>query len=406
MKPLTAHLIALAFFLLSSTLSFAGWGDALLKQVVKDVATETAKQEVSKAVINQFNKADPNYTGPKTAAEAEAESAALSHSAQTITLDPLNPKKDLSNTKLAKNLKTKTNRVVVGGFRVAFILSNVASASEDNGLLNLGNSAASSSGITTIHQDRSVKMEKLLYGINESDMQAIADQAYADFMQKLHSSGLEVLPSSTFVNSPQFAEIDKTPAPYKKDSGWFRPNDIHVYSPRQLPLWFCHADAQLGDKGPLSLGNWKKINKFSGDNNVIVLVPQIVINFADMQSSGRRSMFKKAKVSSEDVVHLAQGQTSLFGYYSEQGAPSGHLGAITLKKHLIVPGEFAVNYLVDETDNSVWVNSMTRLTGAAGTIHNTETWAVVANPTVFKQYSLAGSATAADAFIELLKESH
>ncbi|MEN8661645.1 MAG: hypothetical protein ACN4GF_01775 [Lentimonas sp.] len=54
----------------------------MLKQVVKDVATETVKQEATKAVVNQFNKADPNYTGPKTASEAETESEALSHSVQ------------------------------------------------------------------------------------------------------------------------------------------------------------------------------------------------------------------------------------------------------------------------------------------------------------------------------------
>lgn len=79
--------------------------------------------------------------------------------------------------------------------------------------MNFGNSAASSTSITTIRQDRSVKMEKLLLGIDEADMQAIADQAYADFTYKLQASGLEVLPSSTFLNSSQFAEIATTPAP-------------------------------------------------------------------------------------------------------------------------------------------------------------------------------------------------
>jgi hypothetical protein len=211
MKYLPAKTLSLLACFLLPLYAQAGWGDALLKQVVKDVATETVKQEATKAIVNQFNKADPNYEGPKTASQAESESAALSVSALTVEAEALNPTKDFSNTKLIKNVKKRTNRVVVGGFRVAFILSNVASASEDNGLLNLGNSAGS--GMKTIHQDRTVKMEKILYGINEADMQAITDQAYNDFVQKLQASGLEVLPASTFLNSPQFAEIDQTPAP-------------------------------------------------------------------------------------------------------------------------------------------------------------------------------------------------
>lgn len=403
MNCLKTKPVVLSIALLFPALCFAGWGDALLKQVVKDVATETVKQEATKAVVNQFNKADPNYTGPKTAAEAESESAALSNAVQNISLEPLNAKKDFSNTKLLKNVKKSTNRVVVGGFRVTYILSNVASASEDNGLLNLGNSAGS--GMKTIHQDRTVKMEKILYGVDESDMQAIADQAHAEFMKKLQASGLEVLPSSTFLNSPQFAEIEQTTAPYKKDSGWFRPNDIHTYSPRALPLWYGHFDANsYGDKGPLSLGNWKKINKFSGDNNVIVLIPQITINFADMQSSGRRKLFKKASVKAEDIVHLTKGKTCMYAFYSKQGAPSGDLGATILKDSYNVPGKFAVNYLVDDSDNATWVNSMTRLTGAAGNIHSSETWAVVANPSVFKQFALAGTNAVGDCFIELLQQ--
>ncbi|MGJ8651311.1 MAG: hypothetical protein ACSHX4_13205 [Opitutaceae bacterium] len=403
MKYLPTKTLYLLASILLPLYAQAGWGDALLKQVVKDVATETVKQEATKAIVNQFNKADPNYEGPKTASQAESESAALSVSAITVETEALNPTKDFSNTKLIKNVKKRTNRVVVGGFRVAFILSNVASASEDNGLLNMGNSAGS--GMKTIHQDRTVKMEKILYGIDEADMQAITDQAYNDFVQKLQASGLEVLPASTFLNSPQFAEIDQTPAPYKKDSGWFRPNDIHVYSPTTLPLWFGHFDANgYGDKGALSLGNWKKVNKFSGDNNVIVLIPQLTINFADMQSSGRRSMFKKASVKAEDIIHFTSNNTCMLAFYSKAGAPSGDLGATALEDNYHVPGKFAVNYLVDETDNATWVNSMTRLTGTSGNIHSSETWAVVANKNVFKQYTAAGGGVINSAFIELLKQ--
>lgn len=161
-------------------------------------------------------------------------------SALTVETEALNPTKDFSNTKLIKNVKKRTNRVVVGGFRVAFILSNVASASEDNGLLNIGNSAGS--GMKTIHQDRTVKMEKILYGINEADIQAITDQAYNDFVQKLQASGLEVLPASTFLNSPQFAEIDQTPAPYKKIPVGSAPTTFTFTAP---PLYHSGSDTSM-----------------------------------------------------------------------------------------------------------------------------------------------------------------
>lgn len=402
MQKLLTATIPVTLFLLAHSFAHAGWGDALLKQVVKDVATETVKQETTKAIVNQFNKADPNYQGPKTAAQAEAESAALSQSTASLSAEPISSK-DLDGTKHIKRIKKKTDKVIVGGFRVAFILSNVATASEDNGLLNLGNSAGSATGITTVHQDRTVKKEKLLNNIDESVMQAIADAAYADFMAKLQASGVQVLPSSTLINSPHFANVDITPNPYKKDSGWFRPNDIHVYSPTALPLWFGHFDSGFGNVGALALGPWKSMNKVANENDAMIIIPQFVINFASMESSGRRSMFKKASVTTSNVIHLTSGTTRMMGFQSDKPSAGGDLGTVSLDDNYYVSGDFAVDYLVDDTDNAAWVNSMTRLTGTAGNIHSTETWAVVANPQRFKTIAIAATDAASDAFIELLK---
>ena len=183
MKTISCLLLSIFF-----TSSVFGWGEALLKHVAKEVV----KDQATKVVLDTISKSDPNYQGPKTAEEAAAESAALS--VQELELEAIDPDKGISGTKNIKRLKKQTRRVAVAGFRVAFILSNVASASENNSLLNLGNTAGSAIGLTTIHQDRTVKKEKLLYNVSEADMQAIADAAYDDFVAQLKASGVEVVP--------------------------------------------------------------------------------------------------------------------------------------------------------------------------------------------------------------------
>ncbi|MEN8661647.1 MAG: hypothetical protein ACN4GF_01785 [Lentimonas sp.] len=76
---------------------------------------------------------------------------------------------------------------------------------------------------------------------------------------------------------------------------------------------------------------------------MIVLIPQITINFASMKPSGRRMMFKKAKVSAEDVIHLTENTTFMHGFYSKKGAPRRDLGYAALAENFYVPGQFAVN---------------------------------------------------------------
>lgn len=399
----TSLVVPLLFALIAST-AFAGWGD-LVKVVAQDVVKEKVKEEATGAVVSAFTKDSPEYEGPKTAEEAEAAANGLLVDTEVLALEPLDVSKDLNGAKQFRRLGDADSRVAVVGFRVVFVLSNTASASENNALLNLGNSSASASGFKTVHQDRTVKMEKLLQGIDEATMQAIADAAYTDFMAKLAASGREVVPVETILAAEDFEAIEKTGVnPYKKDSGWFRPNDIYVYSPQALPLWFGHFDANgFGNVGPLSIGNWKRLNSISVDQNAVLVIPQIVINFAAMQSSGRNKLFRKAEVSSEEVVHAVPATTLMHGFHAKKKV-AGDLYSVSLKERLDVPGKFAVNYLVDETDNAAWVNSLTRLTGAAGNIHSTETWAVVANPDVFKAYALAAAGGASQAFVELLKQ--
>ena len=135
---------------------------------------------------------------------------------------------------------------------------------------------------------------------------------------------------------------------------------------------------------------------------MILLVPQYVVNFASMASSGRGSLFKKAKVEANTVLHLGQGQTMLHAFHSKKPSAGGDFGTMYLKDPYYMPGEFAVDYLVDESDNASFVNSVTRLTGTAGNIHSNETWAVYANPTVFRAYSEKAIAQASAAYVDLI----
>lgn len=113
-------------------------------------------------------------------------------------------------------------------------------------------------------------------------------------------------------------------------------------------------------------------------------------------------MFKKAKAEASTVLHLGEGQTMLHAFHSKKPSAGGDFGTMYLKKPYYMPGDFAVDYLVDESDNASFVNSVTRLTGATGNIHSSETWAVYANPSVFMAYSGKAIAQASAAYVDLI----
>lgn len=63
-------------------------------------------------------------------------------------IEPVDSRKDIDGERNIRHREKQAPRGAIARFRVAFVLSNVAAASENNPPLNLGNTAGSATGIT------------------------------------------------------------------------------------------------------------------------------------------------------------------------------------------------------------------------------------------------------------------
>lgn len=400
-RSAAAVALATTAFVLLPAAGYAGFGN-LIKQAAKQAAVDKAKEEAGKAIVKAVlgdpAKEELSYE------EAQAEAMSLSFAPDEISSGSLD-EKDFGATKpLSKLRKQSDGKVAVVGFRVAFMTSNAASASDNKALSNLGNS--SGSGLRTIYQDETVKMQLLLQGIEFSQMQAITDAAYVDFMERLQSSGLEVIPADDILARPEFQEIEGAEGtaaePYKKGAMFARPQDVFVFSPSGMPLWFGHWDTgSWGDKGPMERATWKSLNALSAETGAMLLCPQITLNFAHVDSSGQGTMFKDASVKAENTLHLVSGHTYLYAGWAKARI-AGPFTMAALKKPHDIPGKFAVNALIDERNNASWVNGISRMTGQPGRITRAETYAVVANPTAYQSLAEAAARTANAAFVAMV----
>lgn len=183
-----------------------------------------------------------------------------------------------------------SNRVAVAGFRVVFTVQDSVSA-------QVRASYLPGRDMTGAHASMTVALK----GVDAATMQALTDQAYAQFLQQLAAAGREVVPLEQI--QPLYADLKlaKTSAdtPYQKEVGG---RTGLAFSPTGLPLWWTHADYPTwGDQGMISQGNYKKAIAFSKDVNAFVITPTFVVDFASMESSGNRSglMAKEASVGAQ-----------------------------------------------------------------------------------------------------------
>lgn len=167
----------------------------------------------------------------------------------------------------------KSKRVAVAGFRVVFVNHTEAKAMVRASYLPGRDTTGASA-----------KMIVDLEGVDNTTLQAITDAAYARFIEQIKATGREIVPTSEMASF--FAEVKAQPVPM---AGAFMNSKGLVFSPTGLPLWFGAQDF------------WGKGGGFGGGNDVpfaklsvalgapITIAPLIVVDFAQMQSSGNRS---------------------------------------------------------------------------------------------------------------------
>lgn len=246
------------------------------------------KETVSTLFLNKgCNVADLNYN-PPLPANAAVQVAAVTAAQEPVVpvgpatalpgLDPDSFFKGQTGGTFGKNVTEVlpgNKRVAITGFRVAFITSNTVTAQvRASYFLGRDTSGASS------------KLTVKLAGVDAAAMQALTDRAYADFVTQLRLAGREVVPQEELREF--LASIDTTPSgkPYAQEANQ---QAAVVFSPTGLPLWFHNWDGAWSDRGMFDQKNIRSLADHAQKLNAITIAPLIVVDFAQMSSSGNRS---------------------------------------------------------------------------------------------------------------------
>lgn len=250
--------------------------------------------------------------------------------------------------KNANKILPENKRVGVAGFRVVFITDNSIKAQV----------RASYFGGT----DRSganARMDVALAGVDNATMQAITDKAYASFLAQLAAAGREVVPQSElqpFLSQVEVAE-GTAGQPYTKEVtlGYGKQKGV-AFSPTGMPLWFTHMDFAWGDKGPFKQHNTRSFATASAQLNAILVNPLIVVDFAQMSSSGNRSGFLAREAEVGATLSMSVSTFSTLVTRAEKThsgiVTKGDDAGVSLQQPIVSEIGFATLEKLKEEDNS------------------------------------------------------
>jgi hypothetical protein len=236
-------------------------------------------------------------------------------------------------------------RVAVLGFRVAFVTSNTATAQVRASYLPGRDTSGASSKLTAT-----------LTGVDAATMQALTDQAYADFLAQLKLAGREVVPPEEMKEF--LGGLETTPSsaaqPFAKDVQAMK---LVYFAPTGMPLWFNNWDAQWGTAGPFDQANMRRVGAYSYKLNAIAIAPLIVVDFTKMSSSGNQSGLaaRTAETGAEmsmRVTHFSTGYVRTNELRNGQ-AGKGDNGMVQLTNASVVSAlEFGSLRKASSEDNS------------------------------------------------------
>lgn len=280
----------------------------------------------------------------------------------------------------------KHRRVVVGGFRVAFVTKAVAA---DSIRASYRGGGTHSSGVNT-------KFEMSLRNVDLPRMQALVERAYQEFMARLKESGVEIIPHETFAAHPAYNEISfasKGDGPaYTVDNGG---RSHVVLSPAGMKLWFGQAEP-LGDQGAFGWGNGRKAGVFAFENKAVVINPLLVVDFAETSSGRNKGLFgfrNSTDVEVKSGISLRAGPGMTHLAFVARSAPIEAAiagGAVPLKEPVMFSGDFGKLETREQSSNRGLVVGLGLLGLSGGPVRETQKSDLMAEPAQYE--ALAGAA--------------
>lgn len=260
----------------------------------------------------------------------------------------------------------KSKRVAVAGFRLVFVNHNEARAMVRASYLPGRDTTGAKA-----------KMIVELEGVDTATLQAITDAAYARFIEQIKATGREVVPVAEMANF--FAEVKAQPTPME---GSFMLSKGLAFAPTGMPLWFGAQDV------------WGKGGGFGGGNDVpfaklsvalgapITIAPLIVVDFAQMQSSGNRSglIARRAEVGATLSMSIPMFTTRVVRAEEVRGwgVQKGDDGGLAMTGTLDTDIEFATLIEAPKEKNEGLTNAI-RFIGGLGPSNKSVKKAVTTN---------------------------
>ena len=261
---------------------------------------------------------------------------------------------DIATTDIRKLVDVKSlkgargaKRVAVPGYRVIFTTRSKVTANAQDFLGGVGGGRSSGA---------KASMEVVLGNVDFETLQKITDAAYADFIEDLQSSGLEVVPLETITASPSFAKMKITGStaakPYTKKSRDAKTHYL-VTSPTAIPLWFTNWDGDISDQG-MNQTNTKAIMALSKELDALLLFPIMHVDFASLGASGGK-FARRASVTAKAAIYANPAYT-LFYIGNDKGFAFARVNdGIGVEGD---PGEFVT---ADQASNASFIEGMQKI---------------------------------------------
>lgn len=232
-----------------------------------------------------------------------------------------------------------SSRVAVPSYRFGVVMRSGISASGDAGNVSMEASAE-------------------LVGLSLEQMRRIAGLCLADFVAQIQASGRTVIPSADVVASSGYRKIEPSPIPFVKKP-FADARTVAIVAPEGMPLVSQHSDAPLSDKSPMSLGNWRAINQMCVDLSCVVLIPTLVIDFAELSGSGHSVFGGSASVGVKPGLFLVPISTYVSAHYAKI-ALAGPGGKMILEQRVAIgqAGDFVKTSTVGNRAEVEWWNAM------------------------------------------------
>jgi hypothetical protein len=273
---------------------------------------------------------------------------------------------DVKSLKAAKGAK----RVAVPGYRVIFTTRSKVVARAEDWLGGVGGGRSSGSKAT---------MEVVLGNVDFATLQSIADAAYADFIDDLKTSGIEVVPLETVQAAPSWAKLKMTGStaekPYTKRSRDAKTHYL-VASPSAIPLWFTNWDGDISDQG-MNQANTRAVMALSKELDALLLFPIVHVDFATLGSQGGK-FARRASVQAKAAIYANPAYT-LFYIGNDKGFSFARLhDGIGVEGD---PGEFVT---ADHASNQAFIGSMQKIGIDFGPVKSKKNMVLQTNPENFR----------------------